>query len=82
MPDGTKRFSFIEPIDGMGGIFNNKQIACGCYFHYPVHITGHSGIMHHNDRPGPRCDEALDPGRINIRNILLTVGKNKFRPAQ
>lgn len=80
MADGAEGAVAVVGVDAMGGIFDHEEVVLTGEFHNAVHITGHAGIMDHDDDAGARGDERSDGIGGDIGIERSAIGKDHVGP--
>ena len=76
MTDTAQRFAAMERVDGVGGVFDHKEVMAPGQLHDAVHVAGYARVMHQRDRPRARGDQLLQLFRIDVGVQRAAVGKD------
>ena len=80
--DRAERAVLVTGHDALRGVFDDLQTMTPGDGRDRIHFAGDAGVMHRNDRAGPRRDRVLDQPFIEIERVLPDIDEHRHRAAQ
>jgi hypothetical protein len=80
--DRAERPVLVAGHDSLRRVFDDPQVVTPGDGRDRIHFAGDAGVMHRNDRAGPRRDRILDQPFIEIERVLPDIDEHRHRAAQ